>query len=376
MPPTKGSKQRNFPSLTLEQALVVPQLIQDEAAGRDVTRVTLAALLDRSPGSSEFERIVMASRSFGLTSGGSRSDQFGLTEVGRRATSADEADRDRARREAIFAVDPYRAFLESHNHKRVPAPAAFKDFLVREADVPETRADECMQHILGNARFVGFTHTVKGGAEWIEFNRDDPSEGPVREQLSEVNTEQLPEVDNDALDTESEPLLVRRESTPATNGHNPPLIRNSAKVFIAHGKNRQPLEQLKKMLDQFKVPYAIAVDEPHGGRPISAKVATLMRDECSSGIFIFTADEAFTQTKDGEAIEIWRPSENVVYELGAASILYENRIVIFKEDRVTFPSDFSDLGYITFKSEQLGERMGDLFGELVKLDILEVRAKG
>src|SRR5439155_19787358 len=102
------------------------------------------------------------------------------------------------------------------------------------------------------------------------------------------------------------------------------------KVFIAHGKNRTPLEQLKKALEQFKVSYAVAVDEPNKGRPISKKVATLMEEECSSGIFIFTADEMFTREgKDGETEEVWRPSENVIYELGAASILYENRIVIF-----------------------------------------------
>ena len=56
---------------------------------------------------------------------------------------------------------------------------------------------------------------------------------------------------------------------------------------------------------------------------------------------------------DGETEEVWRPSENAVYELGAASILYENRIVIFKEKGVTFPSDFSDLGYIEFEKDQL-----------------------
>jgi predicted nucleotide-binding protein len=94
------------------------------------------------------------------------------------------------------------------------------------------------------------------------------------------------------------------------------------KVFIAHGKNRTPLEQLKKALDQFKVKYAVAVDEPNRGRPISKKVADLMEDECSSGIFIFTADERFLrETGDGTTEEVWRPSENVVYELGAASIL-------------------------------------------------------
>ena len=84
------------------------------------------------------------------------------------------------------------------------------------------------------------------------------------------------------------------------------------------------------------------VDEPNQGRPISRKVASLMKDDCSSGIFIFTADERFVRETKGETEEVWRPSENVVYELGAASMLYENRIVIFKEKGVTFPTDFSD----------------------------------
>ena len=148
------------------------------------------------------------------------------------------------------------------------------------------------------------------------------------------------------------------------------------KVFVAHGKNRTPLGQLKEMLERFKVPYAIAVEEPNKGRPISAKVASLMRDECSSAIFIFTADEKLLRAlDDGSKDEVWRPSENVIYELGAAAVLYDRRIVIFKERRVSLPSDFSDLGYIEFDKDQLAEKMGDLFSELVALDILEVRAK-
>lgn len=114
--------------------------------------------------------------------------------------------------------------------------------------------------------------------------------------------------------------------------------------------------------DQFKVKYAVAVDEANKGRPISRKVAELMRTECSSGIFIFTADERFVrELDDGSTEEVWRPSENVVYELGAASILYENRIVIFKEKGVTFPTDFSDLGFIEFERDQLVSRAVNSF---------------
>lgn len=373
MPPTKGTKLRNFPSLSLEQSIAVPQSIQNQAAGRPVSRLTLAAILGRSPGSSEFERILMASRAFGMTKGGSRSDQFELTELGNRITGSNQVEQLSACRTAVLQVAPYKAFLETHNHRRVPAEAPFKDFLIKHAAVAEARAKECMEHILEDARFVGLTRTVKGGAEWIEFDMsslEEPSVDDVGVQDDE---------DDDSIDEfdlrDTDPLTVADHTGKATNGHTPPVLKPT-KVFIAHGKNHKPLDQLKKMLDAFKVPYAVAVDEPHAGRPISAKVANLMRKECSSGIFIFTADEEFTQVKDGEPKQVWRPSENVVFELGAASILYDNRIVIFKEQGVTFPSDFSDLGYITFESEQLVEQMGNLFQELVKLDILEVRAKG
>ncbi|MEA2514736.1 MAG: hypothetical protein QOJ59_4225, partial [Thermomicrobiales bacterium] len=183
--------------------------------------------------------------------------------------------------------------------------------------------------------------------------------------------------DGDVLDAALPVINIPRPSP--TNGHQPDESSSSSKpkkLFIAHGKNRKPLDQLKAILDKFGVKYAVAIDEAHAGRPISAKVASLMRDECSSAIFIFTKDEQFfREDANGNREEIWRPSENVVYELGAASILYDRRIVIFKERGVSFPSDFSDLGYITFEADSLNGQTAELFGELVALDIIEIRAK-
>lgn len=92
------------------------------------------------------------------------------------------------------------------------------------------------------------------------------------------------------------------------------------------------MEGLKKVLDQFKIAYTVAIDEPHAGRPISKKVADLM-DQCSAGIFVFTKDERFLrENSSGEPEEVWRPSENVVYELGAASKLWQSRIIILREE--------------------------------------------
>jgi predicted nucleotide-binding protein len=139
-------------------------------------------------------------------------------------------------------------------------------------------------------------------------------------------------------------------------------------IFVAHGKNKRPLEQLKKILDQFRVPYRVAIDEPNLGRPIGAKVKETM-EACNCAVLIFTADEQF-QKLDGSTI--WRPSENVVYELGASGYLYSNRIVIVKEDSVEFPANFRDLGYISFEKDNLEAKSMDVLRELIGFGIIKI----
>lgn len=139
-------------------------------------------------------------------------------------------------------------------------------------------------------------------------------------------------------------------------------------IFIAHGKQKKALDDLKKILSQFSIPFKVAIDEPNLGRPISEKVKSTMK-ACNCAILIFTADEKFTNADDET---VWRPSENVVYELGACSYLYGKRVVVLKEDRVQFPSNFSDLGYITFSDGELSAQSMEVIKELIGFEILKV----
>jgi predicted nucleotide-binding protein len=370
-----GGKNRNYPSMTLKEAIQASQVIQDKASGMTVSRLTLANLLDVSPASSKLRDLVGASRFYGLTTGGINSDEFGLTPLGNEVTGGDEVARATALKQAVLSVPPYKTFLEAFNGKKVPSPAVMKEHLIRNCGVEADRASECMEFLLSDATTAGFLRETKGG-DYVDFSATPAiltsSDGGMDDDEDEGAT------DEEALTGAEKRAVIRpTERTPSTTGDQ--QRGAPKKVFIAHGKNRTPLDQLKKALDTFKVGYAVAVDEPNKGRPISRKVATLMQEECSSGIFIFTADERFLREmvgKPGETEEVWRPSENVVFELGAASIMYENRIVIFKEKSVEFPSDYADLGYIEFEKDQLGVELGALFRELVALDILEVRAKG
>ncbi|MFQ5685012.1 MAG: TIR domain-containing protein [Candidatus Binatia bacterium] len=101
---------------------------------------------------------------------------------------------------------------------------------------------------------------------------------------------------------------------------------------------------------------------------MSQKVADVM-GECGAAILSFTADEEF---RSAEGNTIWKPSENVVYELGAASVLYGGKIIIFKEESVHFPTNFRDIGYIDFEKDALSAKVNDLFKELISFGLIKV----
>ena len=373
MPREKGSKNRNYPPLVLTEALAVPRAIQDQASGMAVSKLTLATYLDTTPNSSVFRDLVSSSRGYGLTEGGSNAEEFSLTPLGDTATGADEVAIGKALKQAVMSVAAYKVFFDAYSGKKFPAAPSLREFLAKHAEVPADRLDECIEHLQMDAATAGLTRTVKG-ALYVDLEgvpaapSEESGDDDTNDSAAADGNGTLADALKDEETGDDEQLPPRPP---------PDVPTKPKKVFIAHGKNHTPLDQLKKALDQFKVQYAVAINEPNAGRPISKKVANLMSEECSSGIFIFTADERFLREgKGGEQEEVWRPSENVVFELGAASILYENRIVIFKEKGVSFPSDFSDLGYIEFEKDQLVAEIGSLFSELVALDILEVRAKG
>ena len=216
--------------------------------------------------------------------------------------------------------------------------------LEREFGVPREHTEECSKLITENGRFVGLIHEVSG-SPYVVFGE---------------TTAPLPSPESLLSETKKIESQATSESTKAD--------ALQKQIFVAHGRSKVPLEQLKKILDQFNIPYKVAVEEPHQGRPISAKVSELMRN-CSSAIFIFTADEEIKESASGQT---FRPSENVIYELGAASVLYGNRIVLFKEEGVDFGSDFRDFGYITFQKENIEAKSMELFKELIALGFLKV----
>jgi hypothetical protein len=345
---TAGKKEirprRPFPKFSLKEALVIPQAIQDKNAGKPMKRIFVADAIGRKPSSSDFIYLLSSSFQYSLTLGTEKAEYVELTDLGQSVTKPiSPQEKTKALQEAAQSPDLFKKIYEHYRDAKLPSGDFFKNVIEREFGVPREWVDDCVRILVDNGWFTNIIKDV-AGAPYVVFERvplPPPEEVIIEEEKKAPPTEAPPTI---------------------------PTIPPVKQIFIGHGKNKVPLEQLKKILDQFKVPYKVAVDEPHTGRPISQKVADIMRS-CSSAIFIFTADEEII---DSEGNRILRPSDNVVYELGAATYLYGKNIVILKEEGVTFASDFGDLGYITFEKANIEAKATDLLRELIGLGLLKI----
>lgn len=297
-----------------------------------------------------------------------------ITEDGRRVVR-DESGRVAALRRVVARVDAYRAVVERAHHKAEFSVSAtdvaahwHQHFKGDASDSDRILNDQavCFFQIATSAGLGSLVIGRKGNATRFEF---DPK--VVREF---VDAEELDEPTPSVDGLEEEEEVTEPPATPSRdvqmnipNAAAPPNQLGQA-IFVAHGKNKTALTQLKTILDQFKIPYKVAIDEPNLGRPIGTKVREIMQ-ACNCAILIFTADEEF---QDSSGNKVWRPSENVVFELGASGYLYEKRIVIMKEDGVTFPTNFSDLGYISFSKDQLNAKAMDVLKELIGFGIVKI----
>lgn len=353
---------RPHPPVPLAQAMELAQAITDNNAGRPMNRILLAEAMRLSPSSSGFRDRVMGAFRYGLTEGNYNSESISLTPTGDAATRPrHEHERIEAEREAVRRVPVFAQLLEHFANSRLPDPVFLKNTLERGPyNIDPEWSSEVVTEFVEDARRVGYVREMNGSTYIvIDAGTAPPSRAPAP-----MDTQLVAQVGVDQTHDIPDPSAAIEPAPAATPNERPPPIQ----IFIAHGRSVKPLEQLKRILNEWQVPFLVAVDEPHAGRPISDKVADLMRS-CSAGIFIFTADDEFTD-QNGESV--FRPSQNVIYELGAASLLFGRKIVVFKERGVSFPSDFSDLGWIQFDHDALDARAMDLLRELIELKALRL----
>jgi predicted nucleotide-binding protein len=349
-----------FPKHPLKTALRVPLALEEKNSGNPMPPTDVAIAIEKSPGSSDFRMLLSSSIKYGLSTGSYNQSKIALTTLARDivAPTSDEA-KNKALFQSAFMPPLFKNIFGSYKGKKVPDMQFFQNALVRDFGVSRDQAARCATVFYENADYLGLIRQATTG-KWLA---SEPTGIAPQDDLSEAGEAGGGENDQHDPTEERQPSQQARAEVKTPSA---PPAKNA--IFLGHGKNRVPLQQLEKFLSEYKIPYKVVVDEANKGRPISQKVADSM-NECGAAIIIFTADEEF---KDLNGQIIFRPSENAIFELGAASALYGSRVVIFKETGVTFPTNFRDIGYIEFDKDRLDAKVSELFRELIAFKLITV----
>ncbi len=335
-----------YPKFTLVEALRLAESIGDNNAGQPYNRVDLAASLDTSPDSSSFRTLITASSKYGLTEGGYQAERISLTDLGRSIVSpASDDERSQGLLRALYNVEFYKSFFSKYQNHRLPRKDLLLNTLEREFRIPTADREQCYDLLIKNATELGLLKDV-GGTPYVRFDqpRLSPGEGP-RERSELAASE-------DRADEALEEPITRAETPPAAEEEpaKPPVdaaTTHKPRIFISHSKNTRILNQIKSNLEFGGFRYKVAIETETTAIPIPEKIFGMMRD-CNCAIVNVSADE--TEKREDGSFGI---NANVLVEIGAAFLAYNQRVILLVDKRLSLPSNLQGLYRCEYEGEEL-----------------------
>jgi predicted nucleotide-binding protein len=163
------------------------------------------------------------------------------------------------------------------------------------------------------------------------------------------------------------------------------LVPLSKNVFIVHGKDQKPMEELKAMLKEFGLNPIVLHEQPSGSMTIVEKLekysdvgyvfVLLTPDDALVPTIEFKVDEkhgTITPTYIYNPPPIFRARQNVILEFGffVAKVGRNKVCCLYKENTqlpYDLPSDMHGIVYISFK-ESISEKKDMIIKELREAD--------
>jgi len=347
-------KQSDVPMTTLDEALRVPQAILDHYAGKPSSPLHVAKALNVDPGGSQFKVISGASIAFGLIDGGAQASAISVTDLARHILRPKtEHDDILARREAVLLPRVFGMFLRQYDGHPFPRTDIAQNVL-EEMGVPRDKTTEVLDRIDSSARSVGFIEEIKeklyvtlqGAVPLSRVSEMTDSESSIvaLEVLPEAKTSTTPTIQSKPL-----PIISKVSQTGTDLAAAIADDFRRRRVFITHGKNREIVDPIKKLLEYGELEPVVSVDRQSVSKPVPEKVMDDMRG-CGAAIIHVDADQTISD-KDGTEHVLLNP--NVLIEIGAAMAFYGRRFILLVREGVKLPSNLQGLYEVRYSGATL-----------------------
>jgi hypothetical protein len=341
-------KQSDVPAASLDEALRVPQAILDHYAGKPTAPLYVAKALNVDPKGSQLKVLSGVAIAFGLLEGGSQASSIAVTDLAKRILRPKEEGGDLiAKRESVLKPRVFGEFLRNYDGHPFPRQDIALNVL-EEMGVPREKAGEVLDRISSSARSVGFLEEIKEKT-YVSLQGSAVTPTPATSDGDDVE-----EPDESTPDPSA---AAARPVAPSAS----PAIRGTAlavaiadderrrKVFITHGKNRDLVDPIKKLLEYGELLPVISVEKQSVSKPVPEKVMDDMRG-CGAAIIHVDADRAITD-KDGQEHVLLNP--NVLIEIGAAMAFYGRRFILLVREGVKLPSNLQGLYEVRYAGDTL-----------------------
>lgn len=290
-----------------------------------------------------------ASIAFGLIDGGAQAATVSITDLARRILRPTQEDGDvAARREAVLRPRIFGEFLRSYDNNPFPRRDIALNVL-EEMGVPREKAEEVLDQIEASARSVGFIEEIKGKSYVMLQGTSSGVAIPGSE------TEPSPTRELDARDGSANGNGKHSFSSvvapPPQTGSIQTIGDDSRrkKVFITHGKNRELVDPIRKLLEYGELEPVVSVERQSVSKPVPEKVMDDMRS-CGAAIIHVDADNTITDEKGIEHVFL---NPNVLIEIGGAMAFYGRRFILLVRDGVKLPSNLQGLYEVRYAGETL-----------------------
>lgn len=352
-------KQSDVPGASLEEALRIPQAILDHYAGKPTAPLYVAKALNVDPKGSQLKLLSGASIAFGLIEGGAQASSISITELAKRVLRPKIEGADFiAKREAVLMPRVFGEFLRNYDGHPFPRQDIAMNVL-EDLGVPRDKAPEVFERIDSSARTVGFIEEIKGKS-YVSLTGNGDALSPIKEtELTDTTEEDISNSENDhnsrRLPDAVEQITPQLTYSPASLVRPTSLATAIAederrkKVFITHGKSRELVDPIKRLLEFGELIPVVSVERQSVSKPVPEKVMDDMR-ACGAAIIHVDADRTVVDQSGAEHVLL---NPNVLIEIGAAMAFYGRRFILLVRDGVKLPSNLQGLYEVRYSNETL-----------------------
>lgn len=331
-----------YPKFSLMESLEIADTIIENNAGKPYDLLSLAESIKKSPGSSKFRMLITSSSKFGLTTGSYNAPKISLTPLALSILKPKNSmEKKNALKSALFNVKFYEEVFKMFNKNKMPVKKHFKNTLEREFEIPQDDTEQCYNLIMQNAKELNILHNISGRS-YINLELFGNQEVAGRELTETIEEEKKGIIEEEMETAESEVIKVKNIISEVDIKKIP-----KPKVFIAHSKNKKILEQVKQILEFGQFEPVIAEEVETSAIPIPKKIFGLMR-ECNCAIINISADE-----QEKLADESYKINENVLIEIGASFLMYDQKVILLVDKRMELPSNLQGLYRCEYQGNEL-----------------------